>query len=50
MLCMANGNGVDLPRCHKPTQHFAHLAASRQGGQEQLNLLHARRNHGLKVD
>jgi hypothetical protein len=47
MLCMANGDGVDLPRRHQPTQHFTHLAASRQWGQEQLNLFHTRRNHGL---
>jgi hypothetical protein len=38
---------MDLPRRYQPTQHFTHLAASRQGSQEQLNLFHARRDHGL---
>jgi hypothetical protein len=47
---MAHGNRVDLPRRHQPAQYFAHLAARRQGSQEQLNLFHARRNHGLQID
>jgi hypothetical protein len=47
---MADGERVDLPRRHQPAKHFAHLAASRQGSQEQLNLFHARRDYGLEID
>jgi hypothetical protein len=47
---MTDGKRVDLARRYKAAQHFAHLAASCEGSQEQFNLFHARGNHSLKID
>jgi hypothetical protein len=47
---MAHCDGVDLARRHQTAQHLAHLAASGQRSQEQLNLFHTGGNHGLQID
>ena len=47
---VADGERVDLPRRYQSAQHFTHLAASREGSQEQLNFLHARGNYRLQIN
>ena len=48
--CVAQRDGVHLTGGHQPAKHFAHLAASGQRSQEQLDLFHAGGDDGLQVD
>ena len=47
---MAQRDGVHLAGGHQAAEHFAHLAARRQRGQEQLDLFHAGGDHRLQID